>query len=455
MLWDAILNKITYNVGVDLGTSSTLVSIEGLGIVAKEPSVVAINKKTNEILAVGDEAKKMVGRTPGDIVAIRPLKNGVITDFEMTEAMLRYFVQKAHFIAKAEDKTWMAQFRIPRPRVVVGVPSGITEVERRAVLEATTRAGAREVYIIEEPMAAAIGAHLPIENPSGSMIIDIGGGTSDIAIISLGQIVIDNTIRLAGDQIDSEIITFIKQKFGLQIGDRTAEDIKIALSDMLVFENMKKAEQEYKKKLKDREKIVQERLRLEDERMREQENEEKKQSKSLTAKPVKKKKIVEEVQETLSLAVENHTENIQIMDVEVSHIVDVLEDLESDFEAKIIEINPSQKIRGRDIKTGLPKEITVYASDLFTPISKVIDTILEAAIEAIEKAPPEILGDLLEQGIVIAGGGALIGNIDKYFEKKLTTPVRIANGPIECVAKGCTIVLGELTLLRKIQSTDE
>lgn len=296
-----------------------------------------------------------------------------------------------------------------RPRVVVGVPSGITEVERRAVIEATSRAGAREVYVIEETMAASIGAGLPIENPSGSMIIDIGGGTSDIAIISLGQVVVDKTIRLAGDQIDHEIISYIKQNFGLQIGDRTAEDIKIALGDMMIIDTLLQVEEYRKSVLETKESI-------------------KKETK------VKRKP---------SLNVEEPT-------------AEVVETLENEWELFLKNYKePSALIRGRDIKSGLPKEIRIFASDLFVPISKVVDSIVDSAKDAIEAAPPEILGDLLTNGITLAGGGALIRGIDKYFHKKLATPILIAEDPISCVVRGCTIVLNSLDLLKRIGNSEE
>jgi len=323
--------------------------------------------------------------------------------------MLKYFVQKGHLIASSKENSIMRNFRVSRPRVVVGVPSGITEVERRAVIEATTSAGAREVYIIEETMAAAIGAGLPIEEPSGSMIIDIGGGTSDIAIISLGQVVVDKTIRLAGDQIDLEIMSYIKHNFGLQVGDRTAEDIKIALGDMMILETLKEVEN-YKKN---------EAVRIEN---------------------LKKQKKVKK-----SLF-QNSSDSSEIQNVEkTSEISSVFDSYEEPFAF----------VRGREIETGLPKEVKIYASDLYYPISKVVESIIDSAKEAIEAAPPEILGDLLTSGITLAGGGALIRNIDKYFQRRLATPVIIAEDPVSCVVKGCTIVLTSLNLLKKINTSDD
>lgn len=221
-MFESLLNLITYDIGIDLGTSNTLVYLRGKGIVISEPSVVAINKKNKSVLAVGLEARQMIGRTPANVVAMRPLRDGVISDFDSTQAMIRYFIEKAHLYASKS-------FVIPRPRVIIGVPSSVTEVERQAVIDAAKTAGARQVFIVEEAMAAAIGAGLPVEEPSGSMIIDIGGGTTDIAVISLGDIVVDKTLQIAGDEMDNDIITYAKQKYNLLIGERTAEDVKIAI----------------------------------------------------------------------------------------------------------------------------------------------------------------------------------------------------------------------------------
>lgn len=221
-VFDRFWESITYDIGIDLGTANTLVFLRGKGIVISEPSVVAIDKKNNKVLAVGEEARQMIGRTPARVVAAKPLQDGVISDFDMTQAMIHYFINKVHaYSAK--------QFKIPRPRVIVGVPSSVTEVERQAVIDAAKTAGARQVFIVEEAMAAAIGAGLPIEKASGSMIVDIGGGTSDIAVMSLGDIVVDKTIRIAGDEMDQDIINYVRQKYNLLIGERTAEDVKIAI----------------------------------------------------------------------------------------------------------------------------------------------------------------------------------------------------------------------------------
>lgn len=231
-LFDPLWELITYDIGIDLGTANTLVYLRGKGIVVSEPSVVAIDKKTNQVLAVGADARQMIGRTPANVVAIRPLKDGVISDFDTTQAMIHHFIKKAH-------KYFTKGVKLPRPRVIVGVPSSVTEVERQAVIDAAKIAGARQVFIVEEAMAAAIGADLPIEQASGSMIVDIGGGTSDIAIMSLGDIVVDKTIRVAGDEMDAEIISYVRDKYNLLIGDRTAEDVKIAIGSAMPLDEEK------------------------------------------------------------------------------------------------------------------------------------------------------------------------------------------------------------------------
>lgn len=345
---EKVWELITHDVGIDLGTANIRVSVKGKGEVICEPSVVAINKRTKEVMAVGLEARRMIGRTPGDIIAVRPLKDGVISDFDTTEAMIRYFVQKVH-------KQYPKLFGIVKPRVVIGIPSGITEVEGRAVVDAAIQAGARKAYIIAEPMAAAIGSRLPIEDASGSMIVDIGGGTTDVAIISLGDIVVDNTIRIAGDEMDLELIQYIKQKFGLLIGEKQAEDLKIAIGSAIEMPG---------------------------------------------------------------------------------------------------EENESREIKGRDMSTGLPKRATITPAEVRKALLIVLRQILDALKDALEKAPPEILADLLDKGIVIAGGGALIKGIDKYFEEQLQTPVVIAEDPIMAVVRGTDILLAEIDLLEKIQVKD-
>lgn len=344
---DRIWGLFTHDIGIDLGTANTMVTKNGQGIIIREPSVVAFNKNTKQVLAVGQEARKMIGRTPSNIVALKPLSDGVISDFDTTEAMLRYFIKKAH-----EEKT--RSFKLPRPRVVIGIPSVTTEVEARAVVDAALSAGARKAYVIEEPIAAAIGADLPLEDASGSMVVDIGGGTTDIAVISLGGIVVDKTIRIAGDEMDEEIVDFARHKYNLLIGLRMAEDIKIAIGSA----SSSKKEKEY-------------------------------------------------------------------------------------------------MMRGRDLVTGLPKSIKITSVEIREALMKPLTSILESVHEAIELTPPELLSDLMDRGITLAGGGALIEGIDKFFSTKLKTPAKIAEDPISCVARGAGKVLKDIELLSKVQVVGE
>jgi rod shape-determining protein MreB len=342
-VFNSVLGIFSHDIGIDLGTANTLVSVKGLGVIISEPSVVAVNKKTGEILAVGSEARRMVGRTPAHIVAIRPLRDGVISDFESTKEMIQYFIQKVH---QQSSKF----FKIPRPRVVIGIPSSVTEVEKRAVVDAAIQAGARKAYIIEEPMAAAIGAGLPVTEATGSMIVDIGGGTTDIAVISMGGIVVDKSLRVAGDEMDQDIVNYVRHKYNMLIGDKTAEDIKISIG---------------------------------------------------SAFPSKDNKTVE--------------------------------------------------LRGRDLLQGLPKFINISSTEIREAISNSLGIIVESIKDAIEETPPELLSDIADQAIVIAGGGALIPGIEKYIADKVRMPVRIAADPLTCVVRGTEIVIEDIDLLSKFE----
>jgi rod shape-determining protein MreB and related proteins len=328
----------TRDIGIDLGTANTLVFVKGKGIVLREPSVVAIRRDTGTILAVGEEAKKMIGRTPGNIVAIRPMKDGVIADFDVTQTMLR------HFIARAYRRKTLFY-----PQVVVCVPSGVTEVEKRAVLDATKQAGAREAFLIEEPMAAAIGAGLPVEEPTGSMIVDIGGGTTEVAIISLGGIVTSKSIRIGGDEMDEAIVHYIKRTYNLMIGERTAEEVKIQIG-------------------------------------------------------------------TAYLADEGST-----MD-----------------------------IRGRDLVTGLPKTLNITAKEIEKALSDPVYQILDAIKITLEKTPPELASDIMDKGIVMTGGGALLKGLDKLVAQETGMPVFVSDDPLDCVALGSGKALAEIDLLRRV-----
>ena len=330
------------DIGIDLGTANSLVYVRDRGIVLREPSVVAIQAGTTNVLAVGEEAKRMLGRTPGNIVAIRPMKDGVIADFEITEAMLRYFIQKVH------------HRKLIAPRVVVAVPSGITEVERRAVKDSVTHAGAREVYLIEQPMASAIGVGLPVQEPAGNMIVDIGGGTCEIAIISLAGIVFSHSLRVGGDEFDETVVAYMKRAYNLLIGERTAEEIKIRIGSAYPLEQ---------------------------------------------------------------------------------------------------ELNMETK--GRDLGTGLPKTITIRSEEIRDALKDPLNSILESIRLTLERCPPELSGDLVDRGIVMAGGGALLRGIDRLVAKETGLPVHIADDPLSAVAEGTGRVLQELQFLKRVASSSQ
>ena len=341
---NALLGLFSHDVGIDLGTANTLVMVPGKGIVINEPSVVAINKKTKKVLAIGTEAKRMVGRTPANIVAVRPLKDGVISDFDVTEQMLKYFIAKAHDRFGA----------LPKPRVVVGIPSGVTEVEKMAVRDAARNAGARACHLIEEPMAAAIGAGLPVTEATGSMIVDIGGGTTEVAVISLGGIVVSRSIRIAGDEMDEEIVQYARQKHNLLIGDRMAEEVKIAAG---------------------------------------------------SAWPLAEEKMV--------------------------------------------------TLRGRDLVSGLPKAIEISSVEVRDAISGSVAQIVDAVKTTIEETPPELVADLMAQGIALAGGGALLAGLDQRLTHETKMRVYVADDPLTCVVRGAAEALAEIELIRKVEVPEQ
>ena len=326
------------DIGIDLGTANTLVCVKDQGIVLREPSVVAIHSGTNEVLAVGDDAKRMLGRTPGNIVAIRPLKDGVIADFDVAAAMLRYFITKVNNGRRRSN-----------PRVVIAVPSGITEVERRAVRESAEEAGAREIFLIEEPMAAAIGVGLPVLDAGGNMIVDIGGGTTEVALISLSGIVYSRSEKTAGDKLDESIIQYMKRAYNLLIGERTAEEIKIRLG---------------------------------------------------SAMPLPK------------------------------------------------EI--SMEVKGRDLVAGLPKTITINSMEVRESMAVPLATIVDTVRTTLERCPPELAADLVDRGIMLAGGGALLRGLDKLLHEETGLPVHIAEDPLSAVAEGTGKVLSEISVLRRV-----
>jgi rod shape-determining protein MreB len=338
---ERIFDLFSNDLGIDLGTANSLVYVKDRGIVLREPSVVAIQTGTNRVLAVGEEAKRMLGRTPGNITAIRPMKDGVIADFEITEAMLRYFIRKV------QNNRIMV-----RPRIIISVPSGITEVEKRAVKDSASHAGAREVYLIEEPMAAAIGVGLPVQEPAGNMIVDIGGGTTEVALISLAGIVFSRSVRVGGDEMDEAIIQYMKRVYNLMIGERSAEQIKISIG---------------------------------------------------SAYPLP--------EET------------------------------------------SMEVKGRDLVAGLPKTLTLTSEEVREAMHEPVMTIVEAVRFTLERCPPELAADLVDRGIVLAGGGALLRGIDKLIAEQTGLPVHVADDPLSAVAEGTGMVLHELKFLRKVASS--
>ncbi len=325
-------------IGIDLGTANTLVYLKGKGVILREPSVVAVNNHTGEVLAVGLDAKQMIGRTPGNITAIRPLKDGVIADFETTQGMLKYFIRKA-----------VGNNPLARPRVIICVPSGVTEVEKRAVVDSAMSAGAKDAFLIEEPMASAIGAGLPVEEPSGSMVVDIGGGTSEVAVISLGGIVVSRSLRIAGDEFDDAIIHYIKKEYNLMIGERTSEDIKLKIGSAYPLE-------------------------------------------------------------------EEETYNIS----------------------------------GRDLVTGLPKELSISSMEIREALKEPINSVVDSIKYTLEKTPPELASDIMERGIMLAGGGALLKGLDRLISEETGIPVYIAEQPLDCVVLGTGKVLEEIDTLSNV-----
>lgn len=337
---DKFWGMFSHDIGIDLGTSNTLVYVRGKGVIINEPSTVAINQKTKQVLAIGVEAQKMVGRTPSHIVAIRPLVDGVISDFEITEQMLKYFIDKVH-----REKFHL----FPRPRVVVGIPYGVTEVEKRAVEEAALNAGARQVFLIEEPLAGAIGSRLPVQEAAGNMIVDIGGGTTEVAVISLGGIVASRSLRIAGDELNQDIIDYAREQFNLLLGERTAEDIKISLGSA------------------------------------------------------------------------------------------------RDMGEKL-----TGPMRGRDLVTGLPKEMIISNEHIRVALTKSVQQIVDAVKQTMEETPPELVADILEKGIVLCGGGALLKGLDKLISESTQTRVHIADDPLTSVVRGTGLVLEDLENLKTV-----
>ncbi len=339
-----LLGIFSYDIAIDLGTANTLLHVRDKGIMVREPSVVARHRKSKKVLAIGSEAKKMLGKTPMSIDVIRPLRHGVISDFDASEAMLKYFIHKVH----KGPGTFLP--KVPRPKVVVGIPSGVTEVERRAVAEAAISSGAREVFLVEEPMAAAIGSGLTISDPNGVMIVDIGGGTTEIAVISLGGIVVNRSIRVAGDEMELDIVNYLRVRYGLLIGERTAEEIKLSIGNAYTG--------------------------------------------------IVKREMV---------------------------------------------------VRGRSLETGLPKSVKLTADDAREAISPTIKQITQAILDTIEETPPELVADITESGITLAGGGALIPGFAKLLSEETKMPVFVAEDPLTAVVRGCSSLLDDQKLLDRVK----
>jgi rod shape-determining protein MreB len=339
MLFTLVAGFFSNDMAIDLGTANTLVYVRGEGIVLNEPSIVAIHQADNTVLAVGKEAKAMLGRTPGNIVAIRPLKDGVIADFDVTEKMLGYFIRRVH-----------RRRALVRPRIVIGVPSGITQVEKRAVRDSAMQAGAREVYLIEEPMAAAIGAGMPITEPGGNMIVDIGGGTTEVAVISLSGIVYSRSVRIAGDEMDEAIVQYIRKNYNLLVGERRAEEIKIRLGSAYPMGGERR----------------------------------------------------------------------------------------------------TMEVKGRDLIDGIPKTIVIGDDEIRESLREPIMTIVDAVRTALERTPPELAADIVDKGIVLTGGGALLKGLDQLLRQETNLPITVAEDPLSCVALGTGRVLDELDLLKKV-----
>jgi rod shape-determining protein MreB len=339
MLFTLVAGFFSNDMAIDLGTANTLVYVKGEGIVLNEPSIVAIHQADNTVLAVGKEAKAMLGRTPGNIVAIRPLKDGVIADFDVTEKMLGYFIRRVH-----------RRRALVRPRIVIGVPSGITQVEKRAVRDSAMQAGAREVYLIEEPMAAAIGAGMPITEPGGNMVVDIGGGTTEVAVISLSGIVYSRSVRIAGDEMDEAIVQYIRKNYNLLVGERRAEEIKIRLGSAYPMGGERR----------------------------------------------------------------------------------------------------TMEVKGRDLIDGIPKTIVIGDDEIREALREPIMTIVDAVRTALERTPPELAADIVDKGIVLTGGGALLKGLDLLLRQETNLPITVAEDPLSCVALGTGKVLDELDLLKKV-----
>jgi rod shape-determining protein MreB and related proteins len=357
---DRLFSMFSHDIGIDLGTANTLVWVKGKGIVIREPSMVARQKKTKQIIAIGSEAKKMHGKTPSTIVTVRPLRGGVIADFDATEAMISYYIKQVHDVGSLLPSVWV------RPRVVIGIPSAVTEVERRAVWEAALSAGARAAYLIEEPMAAAIGENISVFQSTGVMVVDIGGGTTEIAIISLGGIVVSRSLKLAGDDMDQAILHYVRLRHGLLLGEKTAEELKVKIGSAYVKPGRVKAA---------------------------------------------RGKGEDEEKEKMAI------------------------------------------VRGRDIETGLPRSLRISESEVREALSPILTKIVEEVADVIEETPPELISDILEHGILLAGGGALLSGLDQLVIERTHMPVVVSEDPLTSVVRGTGKVLDDESVLSRVKVT--
>lgn len=375
-MFDRFFSLLSHDIGIDLGTANTLVWVKGKGIVIREPSVVAMQKKTKKVIAIGTEAKKMIGKTPASIITVRPLRGGVIADFDATEAMIAHYIREVH-----EMGTFLPSV-FARPRVVIGIPSAVTEVERRAVWEAALAAGAREAFLIEEPMAAAIGENISVFQSTGVMVVDIGGGTTEIAIISLGGIVVNRSLKLAGDDMDQAILHYIRLRHGLLLGERTAEDLKMTIGS--VFRRSSKLK-------------------------------------------VKNAKLKDDIKEELARPLTTER---------------------SDGEREKMAI-----VRGRDLETGLPRSLKISETEVREALYPVITQIIESIADVLEEAPPELIGDILERGILLTGGCANLAGLDHLIVERTHMPVVISDDPLTTVVRGAGKVLEDTSILSRVKVT--
>lgn len=376
-MFDRFFSLFSHDIGIDLGTANILVWVRGKGIVIREPSVVAMHRKSKKVIAIGSEAKNMVGKTPASLVTIRPLRHGVIADFDATANMIAHYIQHVHEVGSVVPPSFA------RPKVVIGIPSAVTEVQRRAVWEAALHAGAREAYLIEEPMAAAIGENVSVFAPTGVMIVDIGGGTTEIAVISLGGIVVSRSLRLAGDEMDQALSHYIRLRHGILLGEKTVEELKIKLGSAY-----------------------------------------KTQKSEVRSRKLEKQKIEETI--------------------EGSNQIGEIRDLKSERMAIV---------RGRDIETGLPKSIKITETEVREALASVLTKIIEEIVEVLEESPPELTSDILEHGILLTGGGALLSGLDHLIAERIHMPVVVSDDPLTAVVRGTGKVLEDASLLSRVKVT--